>query len=372
MTASNRRTWIQQSLLASTAILAAGPLSCRSSAGERSTTKNSAYRFHFNENPYGPPASSLKAAQVALTSGNRYPFEGIMELKKAIADYHGVETKQILITAGSTEVLSLLGQHVGLQAGEILMSDQSFPTLARFGNTCGAQVRKIPLAKDGMIDLGRILDSVNEASSLVYICNPNNPTSTFHGLGAVEDFCRSIPSNVLIAMDEAYIQYAPKGEDSSVIPLVTALPNLVVCRTFSKAYGLAGMRIGYTISDSKNIVALKKRHTGYELSAGIAPVVMAHAAITDYDFILKVIEHNITGRKLLYEAFDKWQVKYDHSATNFVRCEDKRFVPDLVKQLEEEDIYITKWSSMTDHIRISIQWPEEVSYLVDRLSEYVI
>jgi histidinol-phosphate aminotransferase len=373
MTHINRRQWLQKSLLASTAMLVAGPAGALAHTQQPKANKvsNGLIQLNWNENPYGPSEKALKAVTQAIRTANRYPDAVVSELKKKMAGKYGLTADQILLTAGSTEVLSLLGQHVGLQKGEILTPWPSFPTMIQFGEACGAGIRKVPLHKKDQLDLNRLKDNISEKTSLIFVCNPNNPTSTEVAQNELRSFLREVPQNVLICVDEAYIEYSKKGAEGSVIDLVSELPNLIICRTFSKAYGLAGLRIGYAVSNSMNIDALRQRHIGWELSAGIAPLSGAMAALDDDAFLKKVIRKNEEGRQILYKAFKKWGVNYNASSTNFVYARSEKFKKNIVSGLAAQNILITKWPDMTHHIRISIGKPEEMRQFVEAAESYL-
>jgi histidinol-phosphate aminotransferase len=173
-------------------------------------------------------------------------------------------------------------------------------------------------------------------------------------------------------VDEAYIEYSKKGAEGSMVDLVSELPNLIICRTFSKAYGLAGLRIGYAVSNSINIDALRQRHIGWELSAGIAPLSGAMAALEDDTFLKKVIKKNEEGRQILYQAFKKWGIEYNPSSTNFVYARSEKFKNNIISGLAAQNILITKWPDMTHHIRISIGKPEEMRQFVAAAESYLV
>ena len=375
MTNISRRNWIRKGLLASSMPLVGGVIPWSSldpfNTYLQSSSSQNVLRLNWNENPYGPPASAIKVMRNVLTITNHYPDDLIEDLKKSIALRHGLTHQHVLLTAGSTEVLSLLGQHVGLQKGEILTPWPSFPTLIRFGERTGASIKKVPLRKD-TIDLDALFDGITAMTKLIFICNPNNPTSTELDHSDLEAFCKNVPAGVLICVDEAYIEYSKHGPQSSMVKLIQELDNLLVCRTFSKAYGLAGLRIGYAISNPSNIDALRSRHTGWELSAGSVPVSAAKVVLDDNDFVKYVINQNLEGRSIVYRALDSWDVRYSYSSTNFLYIESARFEADVVQQLSKQNILITKWPDMHDHIRISIGRPEEMKVFVDSIGKYVM
>ncbi len=369
----SRRQWIQKSLLASTALLVAGPAGAYNASGiDPSSEQNGLLKLNWNENPYGPSDKALKAITQAIKESNRYPDAVVNELKSKLAQRFGLKSSQVMLTAGSTEVLSLLGQHVGLKKGEILTPWPSFPTLIRFGQACGASIKKVSLDKNDRLDLNKLKDGISSSTSLVFVCNPNNPTSTEVDNDDLKSFLRAVPENVLICVDEAYIEFSKKGEKGSMASLIKELPNLVICRTFSKAYGLAGLRIGYALSSKMNIDALRSRHLGWEISAGIAPLAGAMATLDDPEFLKMCVRKNEEGRSIVYKAFDDWGIEYRPSSTNFIYARSDAFRKNIISSLQQKNILITKWPDMTHHIRISIGKPNEMKQFVQAAKAYLV
>ena len=375
----NRRQWMQKSLLTST-LLAMG---CRTTFDSTTEAKpiitqpNSPIQhpilpLHWNENPYGPSEKAVQAVTEAMKMANRYPDDMVVELQNLLAKKFSVNPENVFLTAGSTEVLGLVGQQVGIDKGEILFPWPTFPTMAMVGEMAGATIRKVPLDKAERIDLDVVLNAISPKTNVVFICNPNNPTGLELDTADLNAFCRAVPSNVMIFIDEAYMEYANNGKAGSMIPLVNELPNLMICRTFSKAYGLAGLRLGYAISNKKNIDKLRRRHTGEGLAAGWPPLVAAKATLQDSKFIPHCIQKNQEGREIIYQAFDKWGVSYNPSSTNFVYAKSKHFVPDVKAQLKIKNILISKWPGLMDnHIRISISTPAHIRQFVETVEQFL-
>jgi histidinol-phosphate aminotransferase len=361
-------------LLASAAILVAGSsgaYGCASGFCENKV-EGSPLQLNWNENPYGPSESAVSAVNEAMKYANRYPDDYLVKVKDQIAKRHLVKPENLLITAGSTEVLSLLGQHVGLQKGEILTAYPTFPTMIQFGEASGAVVKKVDLDENDRFDFNKLKQAISTKTTLVFVCNPNNPTGTEVAPADLKSFCRSVPENVLICVDEAYIEYSNAGTSGSMVSLVNELPNLIVCRTFSKTYGLAGLRIGYAVSNAANITALRNRHLGFELSAGWAPLVAASASLDDPDFINRCIAKNNEGKQIVYDAYDNWGVKYNPSSTNFIYTSHDRFDQEVVAKMKKRGILITKWPDMHKHIRISIGRPEEMKKFVEVVEDFLV
>ncbi len=368
----NRREWIQKSLLASSAMLVAGTSGALGCAENGKQFQAANLKLNWNENPYGPPENSVKAVQEAIKFANLYPDEQVAKLKTKLAELNAVKEESILLTAGSTEILSLLGQHVALQGGSILTPYPTFPTALQFGMACGADVEKVDLDDEDAIHLDRLRSAIKGDTKLVFVCNPNNPTGTELNTSDLKSFLKSIPSNVLVCVDEAYIEYSKPGLPGSMISLVGELPNLIICRTFSKAYGLAGLRIGYAISNPENIRALRNRHLGFEMSTGWPPLVAAEAALDDETFLKNCLANNEASRRVLYRAFEEWDVSFNPSSTNFVRLRDNRFQKNVVQKLEKRGVLITKWPDMHDHIRVSLGKPNEMEEFVGILKDYLV
>ena len=350
-----RRHWLQQSLLASSALLTAGPLSAsvmkKDPIGYQS---KDSLRLHYNENPYGPPASSIERVTMAVQEANYYSYKALRELKEQISKLNNCSEDNVLITAGATEIMSLLGQHVGLIQGDILVPWPSMPAMVDFAKTCGARVKKVPLQADQSIDLNGILSALDNNSKLIYICNPHNPTGTLLSSTQLWNFAKEVPKNVLICIDEAYIEYTDLGINDSLSAYINELPNLIISRTFSKGYGLAGMRIAYALSNPMNINVLRRRHLGFENSAGIAPLTMALAALEDEKFLNMVKFQNEEAKTFMYESFDKLGVSYTKTHANFIQVDGSKFDPNIVTKLAERKIYITQWEGMDSYLRITL------------------
>lgn len=374
MSKFNRRQWLQKSAIA-TSLLALG---CRANfdltaqPAAAKSISNSPLPLHWNENPFGPSTKAVQAVAEVMAKANRYPDDMVSELKDILAKKYTVDNSQVLLTNGSTEILGLVGQQIGFDKGELVIPFPSFPTMAMFAAGSGATIKKLPLTKDKRIDLDQTLAAISDKTKVVFICNPNNPTSTEVDKDALIAFCKSVPKNVLVFIDEAYIEYSKLGAAGSMIPLVNELPNLMVCRTFSKAYGMAGLRLGYAISSKEQIDKLKARYVGAEFATGWPALVAAKATMEDTAFMANGIQKNQTGRDIVYQAFDKWGVQYSPSSTNFLYVESKHFVSDVRDKLKAKNILITKWPDMVDHVRISISEPQHMEQFVKVVEDFLV
>ncbi|MEE9372342.1 MAG: histidinol-phosphate transaminase [Saprospiraceae bacterium] len=358
-----RRNWIQKSLISSSAVLFTPYIASKLNESKRA---NEYLRLHWNENPFGPSEKVIKAVQAAVPMANLYWDEKNDELREKLASLHNLSSDQYLMTSGSTEILTLLGQHVGLQEGEIVMCDQSFPTIGIFGSRCGARIKKVPM-NNYKLDLDQLLSAISSKTTLVFICNPNNPTSTEISKEKLESFCRAVPDNVLICVDEAYIEFSKNGVGGSLVGLINELPNLIITRTFSKVYGMAGFRLGYAISQPHNIKALSLRYPALGMAPGLLPFVAGISALDDHRFVSHVVNEVNEGKRIMIEAFKQWNVIHAESSTNFLYVNKKKFVKDVKERLAVEKIWIAQWPSMKDHIRISIGKSDWMTTLVNKM-----
>src|SRR5579884_261642 len=225
-------------------------------------------RLSANENPYGPPVSAVAAMRDALAVGFRYPDEVTDELIGTIAKINSVSPDQVILGDGSSEILKLAAAAYSSPSRKVVVADPTFEAIAAYGRAAGAEVVAVPLTSNYEHDLAKMA-AVPDAG-VIYICNPNNPTATITSKAAVRSFLDAVPQDTIVLVDEAYFHYADSGDYESVIPFVQMRPNLIVARTFSKIYGMAGIRAGYGIAqrgviqrldrqkawDSMNVVAL--------------------------------------------------------------------------------------------------------------------
>jgi len=268
----NRRRFAQlfgagAAYLATRPQLSLGGVAPRLSASTRSAA--AVVRLSSNENPYGPSPMAVKAMTDAFNLAWRYPDEQADSLIETLAKINGVEREQILLGDGSGEILKLCAaaftgpmsntrrDSVALATptrggalraftpgrGKMVVADPTFEAIANHANISGAEVVKVPLTSSFAHDLAKMAAAANEG--LIYICNPNNPTASITPKNELRNFIASTPPSTMILVDEAYYHYADSADYESVIPLVKNYPNLIVARTFSKIYGMAGLRCGY-------------------------------------------------------------------------------------------------------------------------------
>ncbi|HEY6070473.1 MAG TPA: aminotransferase class I/II-fold pyridoxal phosphate-dependent enzyme, partial [Chthoniobacterales bacterium] len=255
-------------------------------------TKPGMVRLSANENPYGPSAHAHEAMKNAHGVCNRYPDEANDVLIDKIAKINNCAREQVVLGDGSSEILKLCAEtFTGPTQGKLVAADPTFEALLEYSKGVGAEVVKVPLTSSYAHDLEKMGAAAQKG--LIYICNPNNPTASITPKNDLQDFIAKTSPETMILVDEAYFHYADSPDYESVIPLVKDHPNLLVARTFSKIYGMAGLRCGYCVAQPDTI---KKMH-GFQMwdSVNIMALAAASASLDD--------EAQVTnGRKMNSEA----------------------------------------------------------------------
>ena len=268
-----------------------------------------------NENPLGMPESAKAAMTAAVAELGRYPDSNAFELKAALTKRYDVPAEWITLGNGSNDILELAA-HAFVEKGQsIVYAEHSFAVYALATQGLGARAIVVPAVKYGH-DLDAMLRAIEADTRLVFIANPNNPTGTFIEGPALEAFLEKVPKGVVVVLDEAYTEYLPPEKRYDSIAWVRRYPNLLVSRTFSKAYGLAGLRIGFAIAQSELADLMNRLRQPFNVNT-IAQAA-AVAALGDRAFLDKSAALNAAGYRRLIAAFDKLGLEYVPSFGNFV------------------------------------------------------
>ncbi len=268
-----------------------------------------------NENALGPSPKAMAAMQAALSTVQLYPDGNAFALKAKISQKVGLPTNQLVFGNGSNELLELISHAFLTAADDAVMSEYCFAVYPIVTRLAGANPIVVK-AKNYGNDLEAMLTAITPATRVVFFANPNNPTGTLLSQAEMESFIRRVPSDVLIVVDEAYTEYQKTPPD--LVPLVRSgeFKNLVICRTFSKIYGLAGVRIGYAMTSPEVISAIEKVREPFNTS--LLAQVAAIAAVDDEDFLEKARQINEQGLRYLEAEFSKMGLEYIPSVGNFI------------------------------------------------------
>src|ERR1700751_2069196 len=265
-------------------------------------TKPGGVRLSANENPYGPSAKAHEAMKNAHGLCNRYPDRANDVLIDKIAKLNNVNRDQIALGDGSSEILKLFAEtFTGPSKGKLVRADPPFEAILEYSKACGADVVKVPLTSSYAHDLEKM--SASAQKGLIYICNPNNPTASITPKNDLRDFITKTSPETVILVDEAYFHYADSPDYESVIPLVKDHPNLIVSRTFSKIYGMAGLRFGYFVAQKEKI----KRMRGFQMwdSVNIMALAAASASLDDEAQVTNGRKMNSEARSYTLNKLDK-------------------------------------------------------------------
>lgn len=295
---TNRRFWLKQVSLGIAGIGLSGFKSVASPAtleaiGSRGAN-NANILLRSNENPYGPSPLAIKAFSENLKISNRYNWEISPQLISAISKKNNVNDENILLRAGSTEILDLVAKYAALEKGDYIIADPSFDYWTVVMDNLGLTKIKVPLSADKKIDLNAMQQKISPATKLVYICNPNNPTGAICKRESLVKFIAAVPSKTLILVDEAYLEFT---QQQSLISLINEYPNLVVAKTFSKIYGLAGARIGYAVAHATMIKQLANLQSSANMSVSILSKLAAIASLKDDKFVSECYALNENVKK---------------------------------------------------------------------------
>jgi histidinol-phosphate aminotransferase len=268
-----------------------------------------------NENPFGPSPLAVAAMQKAIAGVNLYPDGNAFYLKQKLAAKLGVEPANLVLGNGSNEIIEFVGHALLGPGTDIVVSQYCFAIYPIVAKMFGASVITVP-AKDYGHDLPAMLKAITTKTRIVFVANPNNPTGTLAPREAVIDFVNRVPDDVLLVMDEAYIEFLEDAVD--LVPLIRlgARKNLVLMRTFSKIYGLAGLRVGYGIAPVELAAALEKIRQPFNVN--LLSQVAALAALDDDAHVRKTRENNFGGLEFFARAFRELKLEYVPSSANFI------------------------------------------------------
>lgn len=373
----NRRNWLKASMgLASGFVITpalvnqmmASPVSKFEKCFFETLPPSIKIRLNANENPYGPSVKARKAIVDILSEGCRYPFQVIDELKTILAAKEGVTTDHIAIGAGSGELLCATGAAFGIEGGSLLSPFPVFPMLMTFGEVFNSRWDKVNLNDRLEIDYTALSSSVKDDTRLVFICNPNNPTGTLVDHSIVRAFCEEVSRKVPVFSDEAYLEFLEPSQQVSMVDLVRKGENIIVSRTFSKVYGLAGLRVGYIVAKPELVRKIARYQTG--LSVNQTAIAAAKASLNDLDFMAMTRKKNAESRKILTDYLDKKGYFYGKSFTNFVFFDPKSEAENIMTKLADRGIGIRVWDyNGKQWNRISVGTSEEMKFLVKNLDE---
>jgi histidinol-phosphate aminotransferase len=309
-------------------------------------------RLSANENPYGPSPKALKAMSDAFDLASRYPDEHSNVLIDKLAKINGVNRDQILLGDGSSEILKLCAEtFTGNGRGKLVAADPTFEAILEQARINGAEVVKIPLTVAFAHDLPKMLAAAK--GGLIYVCNPNNPTASITPKDELRDFIAKAPPETTILVDEAYFHYTDSPGYESVIPLTKERPNLVVARTFSKIYGMAGLRCGYCVAQKETIDRMRP-HQMWD-SVNIMALAAATASLDDPTQVPNGRGLNSEAKAFVVGQLDTMGYKSIPSQANFIMFDCNRPVVPLIQALKQRNVRVGRlFPALPNYMRLTI------------------
>jgi histidinol-phosphate aminotransferase len=330
--------------------------------------KIQAVKLASNENPLGPSPKAIEAARAVLGDSNRYPDGGSHWLRQKLAQRHGITPEEIFVSLGSSELIDLASRVLLRQGLEGITSEGSYAPFSIAIRASGAKLVLVP-QRHYAFDLQAIAKAITPKTGVIYLANPNNPTGTAFTANEFREFVESVPDGVLVVLDEAYIHYATSVGLKDSVEVYRRRKNLLILRTFSKVYGLAGLRIGYAIGHTELLSAMNKLKTPFNTS-GVAQAA-ALAALDDAEHVRRCIETNATERKRLTEGLLGLGFRPVESETNFVLIpvglEAKAMSDDLLRL--GVIVRPLGWMGFPEAIRISVGTAEENDKCLSALAQ---
>lgn len=332
--------------------------------------KIQAVKLASNENPLGPSPKAMKAAKAALADAHRYPDGGTHYLRHKLARRHGVLADEIFIGLGSSEIIDIASRILLSRGKTGVTSHGTYAPFSVAIRASGAELVLVP-QREYAFDLTAILQAVmhKRDTRVLYLANPNNPTGTTFGGRELEQFLSSMPSDILVALDEAYIHYADRPDMPDSVKLFRQFKNLLVMRTFSKVYGMAGLRIGYGIAQEGVVRVMNKLRTPFNVS-GVSQAA-ALAALDDTKHVERCIAANAAERARLFEGLTKLGLHAVRSHANFIFVEIGLGANELCDELLHEGVIVRPlgWMGLPEAIRVSVGIPEENNKLLAVMSK---
>ncbi|MCP4037401.1 MAG: histidinol-phosphate transaminase [bacterium] len=319
-----------------------------------------------NENPLGPSPKAVEAVRAGVEEVNRYPDGACFALRARLAERLGVEESQLVFGCGADEILELIMKTFVAPGDEVVMPWPSFAMYPIVVQGMGGKVVQVPLREDFSHDLEAMRAAISERTKVVFVCNPNNPTGTSIGATEFDAFIEALPQDVVLAVDEAYFEFARRADFPETIGWLAKRPATVVLRTFSKIYGLAGLRIGYGIGHAELVGYMERARHPFNVNR--LAEAAAVAAMDDDAHARRTLELNASGIEYLTRELGALGVAVEPTDTNFVLA---KIGENVVDDLLERGVIVRPMAGfgLPEHVRITVGLAEENERLVKVLRE---
>ncbi len=360
-----RRHWLKGTTAVVSGLLLANSASAQSVTIDGYTpTPENPIHFSSNENPYGINRTARKAMNKAYDVSHLYGGPGRRELTDLIASIEKVPTENILISTGSGEILNTLALIVAIEGGSILAPNPTFDNqFMAYAERMGINKVRVPVADDMSIDLNAMRAAMTDDVKIIYLCNPNNPTPTIMHGEELREFCLEMSRRCYVFVDEAYYEYVNDPNYETMVPLAIENENIIVTRTASKIHGFAGVRIGFGFGSTAILRKIKNHLTGTVNTIGLYGAIASYKDKAYQEFVLRKNQESL---EILYELFEKHNLRYIESHTNFTYVEMGIEAKEVGERFRKYGIRVGRpFQPFTNWCRISTGKPEDTRYLAE-------
>jgi len=336
---------------------------------ERELGVSGVIKLGSNESPLGPSPRAIQAVAESIGELHRYPDGSCFHLRAAVSKQLGVAPENLLFGAGSDEILEILAKVFLNPGDEVAYFWPSFAMYPIVAAGMGGKVRPVELRSPFALDPESLCDAIGPNTKLVFIANPNNPTGTSLGQAELEVLLQRVPQDVVLVLDEAYIEYMRRDDRPRTLEAVSMYPNLVVMRTFSKIYGLAALRVGYAVADAELIHCLERARHPFNVNS--LAQAAAEAAIEDQEHVQAARELTLQGLKQLETGFDALGLRYIPSDANFVLVDVEEDGPALDRRLQGRGVIARSLAAfgLRHYLRVTAGLPEENARFLEALRQ---
>mgnify|MGYP006284453997 CR=1 FL=1 len=324
-----------------------------------------------NENPLGHSEQVLECLREADCNFHHYPDSNCNQLKNSLADFHNINKNKLFIGNGSDEIIDHIMTVFVEKGDEVILADPSFIKYKLAVQASGGIGKKIPLTEDYRHDLSRMAEAVTEKTKVIFICDPNNPTGTTVDRKKLLDFIDEVPSDILLVVDQAYYEYVTETDYLQGLELIDQYSNLILLRTFSKIYGMAGFRVGYGIANSQLVELLNRVRSPFNVNKAAQKA--AVAALQDQQHVKNSRACNENGKTYLYNALDELGLQYIHTQGNFILIDTEHDAVAVFEKLMRQGVIIRPGNifGLPTWIRVTIGRKEDNQEFIKQLKDII-
>jgi histidinol-phosphate aminotransferase len=333
-------------------------------------SRKDAILINSNENPYGPSPRAIAAITGSEAVACRYPDDLYARAVRSVANLHHVDPESVALGCGSTEILRVCDAAFVGQDKQLVVAEPTFEAVTYYAQVSRASAVKVPLTSDFRHDLPAMARACSNGVGLVYVCNPNNPTATINTRDEFSSFLAQVPSSTYVLVDEAYFHFVVDPRYSSVVDMIPQHPNLIVTRTFSKVYGMAGMRLGYAVAQKETLDAMRRELLFDNGNAAVLSA--AVASLADPDIVPTNKKRLNDTRNLVTSELTKSGYRVIPSHANFFMVDTGNDVQPVIEAFHQRKIIVgRKFPSMGNWLRVSVGKPEEMQKFLAAFREIV-